>query len=94
MEEFKGTKGEWKENQSEVYSSIYKNGEPFDLVKVASLVQINPDETKANAKLIAAAPDLLEALKDVYDLLEEHQPNWYLRKHFNKMESALTKALG
>jgi hypothetical protein len=48
--------------------------------------------TDANARLIAAAPDLLKALKELFDLLEEHEPSWYLKGHFNRTRAALAKA--
>lgn len=50
------------------------------------------DETEANAKLIAAAPDLLKAIQLLKELLDENLPNWYLRKHFRMSEEAITKA--
>jgi hypothetical protein len=49
-------------------------------------------EVEANAQLIAAAPELLEALKEVFVLLEEHQPVWYLRKHYNLITKVIAKA--
>lgn len=52
------------------------------------------EESRKYAKLIAAAPELLEALKLAYDLLEEHQgeAKWYLRGHYNKINAAIKKA--
>jgi hypothetical protein len=39
-----------------------------------------------------AFPDLLKALKELFDLLEEHEPSWYLKGHFNRTRAALAKA--
>ena len=35
-----------------------------------------------------------EVEKEVFELLEEHEPNWYLRGHYNRMTKALAKAEG
>lgn len=49
------------------------------------------DENKANAKLIASAPDLLEALKDLYKYV--HSPNMaYTKELDDKCKNAITKA--
>ena len=46
------------------------------------------DEGKANAKLIAAAPDLLEAIIELYDSL----PDGYTSKCLPKVRTAIKKA--
>ncbi len=28
-------------------------------------------------------------LKEIYELLEKHQPPWYLRKHYNAIQNVL-----
>ena len=33
--------------------------------------------------------ELVEALEVAFELLEDHQPNWYLRMHFNQINNAL-----
>ena len=43
---------------------------PMMMVKVAKVSGANHQEAQANARLIAAAPDLLEALKDALCALE------------------------
>jgi hypothetical protein len=40
--------------------------------------------------LMAAAPALYEALRELFNLLEEHQPSWYLRSYYNMAANALT----
>lgn len=51
-------------------------------------------EPLANAKLIAAAPELLEALKMILALLDENEgsASWYLRKHYDQINNAIKKA--
>jgi hypothetical protein len=46
------------------------------------------------AHLAAAAPELYRKLKEVFDLLENQQPIWYLRKHYNSMSAVLAIAEG
>jgi len=83
--EFKGTKGEWKitgtgENR------IMINGSSIDVWWNLSSSDVLEDEGKANAKLIAAAPDLLEALQGL--LLNGHND-----KQIEISQKAINKAL-
>jgi len=43
-------------------------------------------------KLIIAAPDLLESLTELFNLLEENEPTWYLKGHYNRATKAIKKA--
>jgi len=43
-------------------------------------------------KLTAAAPDLLEVLTELFNLLEENEPQWYLKSHYNHAIKAIKKA--
>ena len=68
--EFKGTKGEWKitgtgENR------IMINGSSIDVWWNLSSSDVLEDEGKANAKLIAAAPDLLKACIHALEMCED-----------------------
>jgi hypothetical protein len=76
MKEFKGTKGEWytvEEKKGAVFcNTISDRAEEFNTIEDAELCQCWADqyngkilpesEAIANGKLIASAPDLLEAL--------------------------------
>lgn len=38
--------------------------------------------------------ELLEITKELFTLLETHEPNWYLRGHYNRASKAIAKAEG
>ena len=93
VRKFKGTKGEWfscctdstphylftHEGELTICSFI-KNQE--------SGVEYNDEEMKANAKLIAAAPDLLEALLNI-----ENDDNHIPKSIWDLRNKAINKAL-
>lgn len=41
-----------------------------------------------------AAPELLAACKEMFTLLEEREPEWYLMGHYNRTKAAIAKAEG
>ena len=105
--EFKGTKGEWRFKLDELRESDHYNS--FELDFDFSETSANnltlwchsdelTEEELSNAKLIAAAPDLLEALirltanaglqKYVYD-----NQGTLLSESFDKAKQAIEKAL-
>ena len=86
--EFKGTKGEWDTDENlvvrnnervNICDSWNMGGESFPNIK----------EAIANAKLIAAAPDLLEALMSI-----ENDDNSIPKAIWNMRNKAIAKALG
>lgn len=108
MNEFKGTKGEWNLITA-IYSSkmfgthngfqiIGNNGRRFVCdVTLNNAVGIPEDERQANAKLIAAAPDLLEALHNVLDAVkrcEDREQTVSYENCYKIAEKAIFKAIG
>ena len=95
MQEFKGTKGEWKikgyaGQHDEAGASIQCNDEA-----ICSTSQVrNNDwiEYEANANLIANAPKLLEALQNAYKCSGEK--NYLTKPVLDEMLDAINSALG
>lgn len=77
MSEFKGTKGEWFSccTNAKPHFLFADNGE----TTICSFYQkqddgtiLNIEEVRANAKLIACAPEMLECIKDLLKELSYH----------------------
>lgn len=72
--ETKYTKGEWKltNNPAELIDKNLYQDKVYDEENnlLAKTYAENAVEAEANAKLIAAAPELLKQIKDMYDLVE------------------------
>ena len=90
MKEFKGTKGEWSVSQELGFELdvIHENGDICWLALSEEPLQ----EKLANAKLIAAAPELLEALLEIKKILKKEWPKqeW---DDFANEETSFTKAI-
>ena len=99
QQQFKGTKGQGhraiKRGGAERLVGVTGNNfQHLCEILYSGGYGMTEEEVEANANLVSAAPDLLNALIEVANLLEENEPNWYLRKHYNRITSALNKALG
>lgn len=107
MNEFKGTPGPWKLLREEVDKSYIrirgtKPGERFAVANVLTPVYDDAGErelkeTRANAQLIAAAPELLEALQrfyNWYDALYGDDLNYTGEHPIAAAKAAIAKALG
>jgi hypothetical protein len=71
--EFKGTQGEWGCSEIMNFSGTlvsYINTSVKEIAQLRGCVSGEEEEALANAKLIAAAPDLLKALQDLLDVDE------------------------
>jgi hypothetical protein len=50
--------------------------------------------SQANARLIAAAPELLECLQDLIEHIQKHDHTGFYKKHVQKALPVLSKACG
>jgi len=62
------TQGEWTFDDNEIYSESTDHGAAICTMNTTS-AHFTEEEVKANARLIAAAPDLLEALNNLHCLV-------------------------
>ncbi|TGE04606.1 hypothetical protein [Hymenobacter fodinae] len=96
------TPGPWKtlaEECDKPYIRV-RGGRLGSRYKIANVItpvydgstQREADETRANARLIAAAPDLLEALKKVSTFWNEDNPN--ADCPYDDVDAAIAKATG
>lgn len=82
------TPGPWKVRRDEnVFDVITQNGNGITACSCADRIDVKEDE--ANARLIAAAPDMLSALKEAQEIIQRTTGNvsWVVEK-------AIAKATG
>lgn len=85
---FRGTPAPWRVDGHEYrsghvqYTIISISGDAVGCAPVAEVLQYNPhpmpaERVEANARLLAAAPDLLVALESLVEILEPNKPTLY-----------------
>ena len=67
------TKGKWLVKTTSGYGTQIYSQTPIQHIATTHYGEIDIDEAKANARLIAAAPDLLKACKMLQNALTEHR---------------------
>ncbi len=84
------TKGEWYlQEYTDAYTNIVRcNNGKHETIFIASTPQSSLPEARANAKLMSAAPDLLEALQEVIAISDRDHVAWF------KAKAAIEKAIG
>ena len=98
MKEFKGTKGEWKYSEIMNFSDTlvsYIETDKKPISQLRGCLTGEEAEALANAKLIAAAPELLEALQELIYFNERTFTGMGqdYTKMISKSEQAINKAL-
>lgn len=84
------TKGEWYlQKYTDAYTNIIRcnKRKGFETVFIGYTGQGSSPENRANAKLMAAAPDLLEALQEIIAITDRDHVAWA------KAKAAIDKAL-
>jgi hypothetical protein len=83
------TKGEWyMQKYTDAYTNIVRcnNGKGHETIFIASTPQSILLEARANARLMAAAPDLLESLQEIISITDRDHIAWV------KAKAAIEKA--
>jgi len=96
--EFQGTKGEWSVGDLKI--SVWAENRKGCIADCSGVHHkdfysgFEKEEMLANAKLIASAPELLLALKDLVWLVDNHASDDELRESINmRAKQAIAKAL-
>lgn len=90
MNEFKGTKGKWSVQRLD--DTFINSVGQVPVCEIPHNGIYDYTELPYNAQLISKAPELLSTLQDVFDLLENHQPDWYTRGHYRKIRELIKQA--
>lgn len=89
----KHTPGSWKLSDDKL--GVWGNG---NIVASCDAIKLDTDSKLANAQLIAAAPELLEALQDITRILEAFSYTTQLgntqKLRLDKAKAAIAKARG
>ena len=103
--EFKGTKGKWEMHPTTainndgfpLYYDIKIGNQSFLSTHKNTVIGISDDEQEANAKLIASAPELLEACESMLKAFNNAPKDWLMTSEVmdaeKQMANAIAKAL-
>jgi hypothetical protein len=87
MSEFKGTPGPWETNGLRIWAKVlFSESQALELATMSHFVPCT--ERQATARLIAAAPDLLDALEAVVRVADR------TTDEFDMARAAIARALG
>jgi hypothetical protein len=90
--EFKGTPGPWKVARimGVADAVVANNKKEYTICDCSPSIRISTDQKLANAKLIAAAPELFEALRGLLTFCKSHNMDNY---YTEQAEQAINTSL-
>lgn len=96
MKEFKGTPGPWTiQGASDDYEEFKIEAKDWGIILKCEDIS---NESRENARLVAAAPELLAALEDVLDQINNAPQEWFAEEcegfDFSRAYNAIAGALG
>jgi hypothetical protein len=92
----KHTPGPWLKAETRTEGFVITSRDELIVHSIDEYGHYGPIKTSANANLIVAAPDLLEALESMMDMIgmASSSPNPAVRKLIEKSLSAIARAKG
>lgn len=98
MKEFKGTPGQWIADKTSraVGPVSHDDDQSYGILIPVAWVEFNQDMgiQASNQRLIAAAPELLEALQKMFRAGQKQNWNERYESEMNAARAAIAKALG
>jgi hypothetical protein len=85
------TQGEWAFDDNEIYSESTDHGAAICTMNTTS-AHFTEEEVKANARLLAAAPELLETLKQLIERCLRTADTTLLHEELYNAQQAIQKA--
>jgi len=98
MKTFKGTKGEWKMDDDYLTTNELLENNVCPIATIHSMLDGKNNEqklieSKANIKLIASAPELLEALINIVNQIENEHVSEFMDEFSEQAKKAINEAL-
>ena len=91
--EFKGTKGNWEFENVTTHNGDFYKVKSDNTTSICNVTTRNQEQAQANAKLIASAPELLDALQLLVSQLENEHLSEYCEPLIDKAKQAIEKSL-
>tara|TARA_R110002124_G_C8974544_1_gene515801 strand:- start:40651 stop:40926 length:276 start_codon:yes stop_codon:yes gene_type:complete len=86
------TKGKWEPVENDHFIDIKVDGNPIAQVVANQYANVDKEQMRANARMMAPAPEILEAMQELVDRVERGEVRSV--KAYSKFKSLLAKVNG